>query len=103
MVGRTATSPSADQPRRVSSAVCHSRRGRGLSRAAFAKRFAQLVGRSPLAYLTWWRMTTAARALRDTDAPLAAVAARAGYTSEFAFAKAFKREFGIAPGGYRRR
>jgi AraC-like DNA-binding protein len=75
----------------------------GLSRAAFAKRFAQLVGRSPLAYLTWWRMTTAARALRDTDAPLAAVATRAGYTSEFAFAKAFKREFGIAPGGYRRK
>jgi AraC-like DNA-binding protein len=74
----------------------------GLSRAAFARRFAQLVGRSPLAYLTWWRMTMAARALRDTDAPLAAVATRAGYTSEFAFAKAFKREFGIAPGGYRR-
>jgi AraC-like DNA-binding protein len=74
----------------------------GLSRAAFAKRFAQLVGRSPLAYLTWWRMATAARALRDTDAPLAAVATRTGYTSEFAFAKAFKREFGIAPGGYRR-
>jgi AraC-like DNA-binding protein len=74
----------------------------GLSRAAFAKRFAQLVGRSPLAYLTWWRMTTAARALRDTDAPLTAIATRAGYTSEFAFAKAFKREFGIAPGGYRR-
>jgi transcriptional regulator GlxA family with amidase domain len=74
----------------------------GLSRAAFAKRFVQLIGRSPLAYLTWWRMTTAARALRETDAPLAAVATRAGYTSEFAFAKAFKREFGIAPGGYRR-
>jgi AraC-like DNA-binding protein len=74
----------------------------GLSRAAFAKRFAQLVGRSPLAYLTWWRMTSAARALRHTDAPLAAIATRAGYTSEFAFAKAFKREFGIAPGGFRR-
>jgi AraC-like DNA-binding protein len=74
----------------------------GLSRAAFAKRFAQLIGRSPLAYVTWWRMTTAARALRNTDAPLAAIATGAGYTSEFAFAKAFKREFGIAPGGYRR-
>ncbi|MBF6220101.1 helix-turn-helix transcriptional regulator [Nocardia abscessus] len=74
----------------------------GLSRAAFAKRFAQLVGRAPLAYLTWWRMTPAARALRDTDDPLAAIATRAGYTSEFAFAKAFKREFGAPPGGYRR-
>ncbi|WP_324197739.1 AraC family transcriptional regulator [Nocardia abscessus] len=44
-----------------------------------------------------------ARALRDTDDPLAALATRAGYTSEFAFAKAFKREFGAPPGGYRRR
>jgi AraC-like DNA-binding protein len=74
----------------------------GLSRAAFARRFSALVGQPPLAYLTWWRLTTAARLLRDTDAPLGTVAARTGYTSEFAFAKAFKREYGTAPGGYRR-
>lgn len=73
----------------------------GLSRAAFARRFTTLVGQPPLTYLTWWRLTAAARLLRDTDAPLGAVAARIGYTSEFAFAKAFKREYGIAPGGYR--
>jgi AraC-like DNA-binding protein len=47
-------------------------------------------------------MTTAARLLNDTDAPLGAVAARIGYASEFAFAKAFKREYGMAPGQYRR-
>ncbi|NYI07449.1 AraC family transcriptional regulator [Allostreptomyces psammosilenae] len=75
----------------------------GLSRAAFARRFAALVGRPPLAYLTWWRMTTAARLLRESDAPLRSVAERTGYTSEFAFAKAFKREHGTAPGEYRRR
>jgi AraC-like DNA-binding protein len=74
----------------------------GLSRAAFAKRFHALVGEPPLAYLTHWRMTTAAGLLRETDAPLAAVAARTGYGSEFAFAKAFKRAYGQAPGGYRR-
>lgn len=74
----------------------------GLSRAAFARRFAALVGEPPMAYLTRWRMTTAARLLRESDAPLTAVAARAGYGSEFAFAKAFKREYGLAPGGYRR-
>jgi AraC-like DNA-binding protein len=75
----------------------------GLSRAAFARRFTALVGEPPLAYLTWWRMTTAGRLLRTDDAPLRLVAQRAGYTSEFAFAKAFKREFGVAPGRYRRR
>ncbi|MEU1670168.1 AraC family transcriptional regulator [Streptomyces sparsogenes] len=75
----------------------------GLSRAAFARRFTALAGRSPLAYLTWWRMTLAARLLRESELPLRAVAERSGYTSEFAFAKAFKREYGVAPGGYRRR
>ncbi|GGU99515.1 AraC family transcriptional regulator [Streptomyces spectabilis] len=74
----------------------------GLSRAAFARRFAGSVGVPPLAYLTWWRMTVAGRALRTGDAPLRVVSQQAGYTSEFAFAKAFKREFGVAPGRYRR-
>lgn len=74
----------------------------GLSRAAFSRRFAALVGQPPLAYVTWWRMIQAARMLRESDVPLAAVAQRAGYTSEFAFARAFKREYGVAPGSYRR-
>ena len=75
----------------------------GLSRAAFARRFTTLVGQPPLSYLTWWRMTTAARLLRDSDAPLRTVANRIGYTSEFAFSTAFKREHGLTPGAYRRR
>jgi AraC-like DNA-binding protein len=75
----------------------------GLSRAPFARRFTETVGSPPLTYLTWWRMITAARLLRESDRPLRAVAARTGYVSEFAFAKAFKREFGVAPGRYRER
>ncbi|MEU3482110.1 AraC family transcriptional regulator [Streptomyces sp. NPDC033754] len=74
----------------------------GLSRAPFARRFAALVGRPPLAYLTWWRMTLAERLLRTTDAPLRAVAEQVGYGTEFAFSAAFKRVHGSAPGGYRR-
>jgi len=73
----------------------------GLSRTVFAQRFTALVGRPPLAYLTWWRMTAAARLLRETDGPLSAVARRCGYASEFAFAKAFKRAYGSTPGQYR--
>ncbi|GLX05541.1 AraC family transcriptional regulator [Microbispora sp. NBRC 16548] len=75
----------------------------GMSRAAFAARFTALVGQPPLAYLTWWRMTTAARLLRDSDAGLAEIAARVGYSSEYAFGAAFKRVYGTAPGRYRRR
>ncbi|WP_028925622.1 AraC family transcriptional regulator [Pseudonocardia acaciae] len=73
----------------------------GLSRAAFARRFTALVGEPPLTYLTRWRMTTAARLLRDTDKPLAQLADAAGYGSAFAFAKAFRREYHMTPGHYR--
>lgn len=73
-----------------------------LSRAAFARRFAALTGQPPLTYLTWWRMTVAARLLRTGDASLQAIAGRVGYRSEYAFSKAFKRELGLAPAHYRR-
>ncbi|MEN3269876.1 AraC family transcriptional regulator [Pseudonocardia sp.] len=73
----------------------------GLSRSAFAQRFVALVGIPPLTYLTWWRMTLAERRLRDSGDPLDVIGRRIGYTSEFAFAKAFKREFGVPPGRYR--
>ncbi|MFC8896610.1 AraC family transcriptional regulator [Streptomyces cinereoruber] len=72
------------------------------ARAGLSRRFNDLVGEPPMAYLTRWRMTTAARLLRESEAPLSTVAARAGYGSEYAFATAFKREYGQAPGGYRR-
>jgi AraC-like DNA-binding protein len=73
----------------------------GLSRAAFARRFKSVLGEPPLAYLTGWRMTMARHLLRETGLPLSAIAERTGYGSEFAFAKAFKRESGRAPGNYR--
>ncbi len=73
----------------------------GLSRAAFARRFAQLVGEPPLEYVTSWRMALARERLRDTDDGLAAIAHDVGYASEFAFAAAFKRRHGVAPGRWR--
>ncbi|HEY1713594.1 MAG TPA: AraC family transcriptional regulator [Solirubrobacteraceae bacterium] len=75
----------------------------GLSRAAFARRFAELAGQPPLTYLTWWRMTLAARLLQSSDATVDAIAGRVGYGSEYAFSKAFKRELGLPPARYRRK
>ena len=46
-------------------------------------------------------MTTAAQLLRESDRPVAQVAAAVGYGSAFAFAKAFRREYATTPGGYR--
>ncbi|MEV6276754.1 AraC family transcriptional regulator [Nocardia sp. NPDC051832] len=73
----------------------------GMSRATLTRRFTALVERAPLAYLTWWRLTTAARLLRDSEATVAAIAAQVGYGSEYAFSAAFKRQHGLAPGRYR--
>jgi len=72
-----------------------------LSRATLVRRFTGLVGEPPLAYLTRWRMELAARNLRETDDPVSAIGRRVGYTSEFAFSRAFSRVRGQAPGQYR--
>jgi len=75
----------------------------GVSRATLGRRFAAEVGSTPSAYLTTWRMELAARRLRTTDDPVGAVARSVGYTSEYAFNRAFARRHGIAPGRYRSR
>ncbi|WP_170178808.1 AraC family transcriptional regulator [Solirubrobacter pauli] len=76
----------------------------GVSRSAFAGRFAQVVGEAPIAYLTGWRMSIAAQALTDEPAAtIATVAHRVGYENEYAFATAFRRHFGEPPGRWRRR
>jgi len=72
-----------------------------LSRSAFSARFHKVVGESPKRYITRTRLAHAATLLHQTDASLAEIALEVGYGSEFSFAKAFKRTFGIAPGTYR--
>ena len=73
-----------------------------LSRATLARRFTELVGEPPLTYLTRWRMDLAARRLKDTTDPVEAIAHGVGYTSEYAFNRAFRRHRGQPPGRYRR-
>ncbi len=73
-----------------------------VSRATLGRRFGDLVGETPLAYLTRWRMDLAAQRLRDTEDTVGAIAAAVGYRSEYSFSRAFTRHRGIAPGRYRR-
>jgi len=75
----------------------------GLSRTAFTRRFTSAVGKPPMAYLIGWRLMRGARLLRETEDPLAVIARQTGYSSEFAFAGAFRREIGISPGRFRHR
>jgi AraC-like DNA-binding protein len=73
----------------------------GLSRSALAERFVELVGQTPIQYLTRWRLALAAQALREENTPISRLAERSGYESEAAFSRAFKREFGMAPSAWR--
>lgn len=74
----------------------------GASRSAFAERFTALVGEPPMRYLAQQRMRFAAQQLRESDAPIARIAEAAGYESEPAFHRAFKRSFNTSPAAWRR-
>lgn len=74
-----------------------------LSTATFKRRFRQLVGTPPGAYLTRVRLDQAARLLRDTDQTVGSVARAVGYATEPAFSRAFARRHGVAAGRWRDR
>ncbi|MEC3975898.1 AraC family transcriptional regulator [Amycolatopsis sp. H20-H5] len=75
----------------------------GVSRSTLAKRFADLVGEPPLAYLTRWRMTLAADLLIERrTATVADIARAVGYADPFGFSAAFKRVRGTNPSEFRR-
>jgi AraC-like DNA-binding protein len=73
----------------------------GVSRAALARRFTELVGEPPMTFLAGWRLALAADLLREPDATLEAVAQQVGYGSAFALSAAFKRVYGISPKEHR--
>jgi AraC-like DNA-binding protein len=72
-----------------------------VSRATLARRFLARVGTTPATYLTRWRMDLAAQRLRDTDDTVSTIARSLGYTSEYAFNRAFTRARNTPPGQYR--
>lgn len=74
----------------------------GMSRSIFALKFKELVGISPMEYLTRWRMMLAGDRLRNTDDPVSMIALSLSYESESAFSKAFKRIMGHSPRRYSR-
>jgi AraC-like DNA-binding protein len=74
----------------------------GASRAALGRRFTELVGEPPMAFLTGWRLALAADLLLEPEATVGAIARRIGYTSPFTFSTAFKRRYGMSPQAYRR-
>jgi AraC-like DNA-binding protein len=74
----------------------------GLSRSAFAERFTQLIGDPPMRYLARHRMNVAANLLREGTQNSSDICYAVGFGSEAAFSRAFKKEYGIPPGQWRR-
>jgi AraC-like DNA-binding protein len=74
-----------------------------MSRSAFAVRFKELLGQTPLEYVTEWRMQKAMQLLERRDKKLIDIARSVGYESDAAFSKAFKRVVGASPGEYLKR
>ncbi|GLR72391.1 AraC family transcriptional regulator [Agaribacter marinus] len=73
-----------------------------MSRSSFSNRFSELVSMTPLQYVILVRLQKASRLLTETSTPLIAVAEGIGYQSEAAFSQAFKKQYGMRPGEFRR-
>lgn len=75
----------------------------GVSRAALARQFQDVVGESPMKFLTTWKLALAADMLCEPDATVGTVADKLGYSTPFALSKAFKRVRGVSPQEHRAR
>jgi AraC-like DNA-binding protein len=72
-----------------------------VSRSVIDARFREVLDRSPIRYLTEWRMHIAEDLLATTDLGVGTVARRVGYDAEEAFSRAFKRAHGEPPSVWR--
>ena len=75
----------------------------GVAYSYFRREFKRHTGLSPQRYLNQLRLEKARRLMGATDEPLKAIASRLGFSSQYHFSTAFKRQFGVAPQHWRRR
>ena len=73
----------------------------GMSRSAFANRFAEAFGQTPFEFVLRVRLRHAAHLLRATDLPVKMIADAAGFASRSHFSRAFRAAFGRDPSSYR--
>ncbi|MFH5806523.1 XylR family transcriptional regulator [Alienimonas sp. DA493] len=73
-----------------------------LSRRALEDRFRTILGRTPHEEIARVRLNRVRRLLRETDLPIAEIAARTGYRSAAYLSAAFRKSVGQTPRDYRR-
>ncbi len=69
----------------------------GMSRSAFAAKFKEVMGITPMNYLTNWRLNKALELIKNKKLPMIEIAEQVGYSSEAAFGRAFKKQFNRTP------
>lgn len=74
----------------------------GLSRAAFARRFAEAYGAGPMELLRDLRVRKAGELLRNTELPVKRVAETVGFSSRSAFSRTFEATSGQSPSAFRK-
>lgn len=72
-----------------------------LSPSRFAARFTEIMGTSPMVYVTRWRMYLATKLLNETRSGIEQISTQVGYDNVAAFSRAFKRNIGSSPGVWR--
>jgi AraC family transcriptional regulator len=75
----------------------------GLSRFHFCRAFKESTGLSPHAWLRQHRLEQAMNMLHDSNESIVSIAAALGYSSQTAFAAAFRKLTGETPSDWRRR
>ncbi|MCG8415537.1 MAG: AraC family transcriptional regulator [Pseudomonadales bacterium] len=74
----------------------------GMSRTSYLTLFNKLMNTSPIGYLTQWRMQLARQRLTESNDAIIKIAESAGYQSEAAFSRVFRKHFDVTPAAYRR-
>lgn len=74
----------------------------GYSRTQFSYLFKVYTGHTPHAYFRSLKLTAAKRMLLETDRGLSEIAATLGFSKVSKFGGAFKKEYGVSPGKFRK-
>lgn len=74
-----------------------------MSRINFYRRFENIMGEKPMAYIRNARLALAARLLNGTNLTIVEISIRVGFSSPRYFSKCFREKYGVLPTEYRNR
>ncbi len=74
----------------------------GMSPRYFCRAFSSMTGKTPIAYLNYYRIECAGEYLRLTDNPITDIAMSCGFNDMSYFSKQFKRYKNLTPSQYRK-